>query len=90
MLPIVQRWKDIDELKCIELEATTVSKDVGNIVSVECKEHKVLGLANHVREELIIIGESPKWRQNNGNTFDKKKLSGPAVNACYDSVDQAY
>lgn len=53
-----------------------MSKDVGNIVSVECKEHKVLGLANHVREELIIIGESPKWGQNIGNKFDKRKTLG--------------
>lgn len=69
----MQRWKDIDELKCTELEATTVSKDVGNMVSMEYKEHKVLGLANCVREELIVTGESPKWGQNIRNTSDKKK-----------------
>lgn len=67
-----------------------MSKDVGNMMSMECKEHKVLGLANHVSEELIITGEAPKWGQNIGNTFDKKKLSRPAVKACYDSGDQVY
>lgn len=63
-------------------EAATVSKDMGNMVSMECKEHKVLGLANCVRDELIITGKVPKWGQNIDNTFDKKKLSRPAVKAC--------
>lgn len=49
----------------------------------------MFGLANHVREELTIAGEAPKWGQNIGNTFDKKKLSSPEVKACYGSVDQA-
>lgn len=82
----MQRGKDIDELKCIELEATAVNKDVGNMVSMECKA----GLANRVREELIMTGKSSKWGQNIWNTFDKKKLSRPAVKACCDSVDQVY
>lgn len=50
-----------------------MSKDVGNMVSMEYKEHKVLGLANCVREELIVTGESPKWGQNIRNRSDKKK-----------------
>lgn len=59
-----------------------MSKDVGNMVNVEWKEHTVLGLANCVREELIIAGKVPKWGQNIGNTFDKKELSRPTVKAC--------
>lgn len=39
----------------------------------------MLVLVNHVREELIRTGESPKWRQNIDHTFSNKKLSSLTV-----------
>lgn len=36
-----------------------MSENVEN--SENFKEHKILGLANSVREELIVTGKSLKW-----------------------------